>query len=56
LEQALYDRPLIQAEPLLHHSDRVQDLSIRDTEWLTQAGIEPSVGSTAAGRVRDGLP
>ena len=47
LEQALYDRPLIQAEPLVHHSDRgVQYLSIRYTERLAQAGIEPSVGST----------
>ena len=49
LEQALYDRPLIQAEPLVHHSDRgVQylSLSIRYTERLAQAGIEPPVGST----------
>lgn len=47
LEQVLYDRPLIQAEPLVHHSDRgVQYLSIRYTERLAQAGIEPSVGST----------
>ena len=47
LEQALYDRPTSQAEPLVHHSDRgVQYLSIRYTERLAQAGIEPSVGST----------
>lgn len=47
LEQALYARPLAQAEPLVHHSDRgVQYLSIRYTERLAQAGIEPSVGST----------
>ena len=47
LEQALYDRPIIQAEPLVHHSDRgVQYLSIRYTERLAEAGIEPSVGST----------
>ena len=47
LEQVLYARPLAQAEPLVHHSDRgVQYLSIRYTERLTQAGIEPSVGST----------
>ena len=47
LEQALYDRPIIQTEPLVHHSDRgVQYLSIRYTERLAQAGIEPSVGST----------
>lgn len=44
LEQALYDRPLIQAEPLVHHSDRgVQYLSIQYTERLAQAGVEPSV-------------
>ena len=31
---------------LIHHSDRgVQYLSIRYTERLTEAGIEPSVGS-----------
>jgi transposase InsO family protein len=47
LEQALYNRPITQAEPLVHHSDRgVQYLSIRYTERLAQAGIEPSVGST----------
>jgi putative transposase len=47
LEQALYDRPIISAEPLVHHSNRgVQYLSIRYTERLAQAGIEPSVGST----------
>jgi putative transposase len=46
LEQALYDRPRPSAEPLIHHSDRgVQYLSIRYTERLAQAGIEPSVGS-----------
>ncbi len=47
LEQALYDRPISQAEPLVHHSDRgVQYLSIRYTERLAEAGIEPSVGSS----------
>ena len=47
LEQALYARPIIPAEPLVHHSDRgVQYLSIRYTERLAEAGIEPSVGST----------
>jgi putative transposase len=46
LDQALYDRPLA-GEPLIHHSDRgVQYLSIRYTERLAEAGIEPSVGST----------
>jgi transposase InsO family protein len=47
LEQALYDRTLTQGEPLVHHSDRgVQYLSIRYTERLADAGIEPAVGST----------
>ena len=47
LEQALYDRRLAASEPLVHHSDRgVQYLSIRYTERLAEAGIEPSVGST----------
>jgi putative transposase len=46
LEQALYDRPDIDQEQLIHHSDRgVQYLSIRYTERLGEAGIEPSVGS-----------
>ena len=44
LEQALYDRPV--DGDLIHHSDRgVQYLSIRYTERLEEAGIEPSVGS-----------
>jgi putative transposase len=44
LEQALWARPDI--EGLVHHSDRgVQYLSIRYTERLAEAGIEPSVGS-----------
>jgi putative transposase len=44
LEQALWARPDI--EGLIHHSDRgVQYLSIRYTERLAEAGIEPSVGS-----------
>lgn len=46
LEQALYDRPSDEATALVHHSDRgVQYLSIRYTERLAEAGIEPSVGS-----------
>jgi putative transposase len=47
LEQALYDRlPTRQDNALIHHSDRgVQYLSIRYTERLAEAGIEPSVGS-----------
>ena len=44
LEQALHARP--KAGALIHHSDRgVQYLSIRYTERLGAAGIEPSVGS-----------
>ena len=46
LEQALYDRQPEQTDGLVHHSDRgSQYLSIRYTERLAQAGIEPSVGS-----------
>jgi putative transposase len=46
LEQALYDRPDSELDRLVHHSDRgVQYLSIRYTERLAEAGIEPSVGS-----------
>ncbi len=44
LEQALYDRDV--SSDCVHHSDRgVQYLSIRYTERLAEAGIEPSVGS-----------
>jgi transposase InsO family protein len=44
LEQALHARR--DTEHLVHHSDRgVQYLSIRYTERLAEAGIEPSVGS-----------
>ena len=44
LEQALYDRG--GGAGLIHHSDRgVQYVSIRYTERLAEAGIEPSVGS-----------
>jgi len=46
LEQVLYDRQEDSAERLVHHSDRgVQYLSIKYTERLAEAGIEPSVGS-----------
>jgi transposase InsO family protein len=46
LEQAIYDRSREEVEGLVHHSDRgVQYLSIRYTERLAEAGIEPSVGS-----------
>jgi transposase InsO family protein len=45
LEQALYARQPEKSEGLVHHSDRgSQYLSIRYTERLAQAGIEPSVG------------
>ena len=46
LEQALADRRPVQGGGLVHHSDRgVQFVSIRYTERLAEAGIEPSVGS-----------
>src|ERR1700710_506331 len=46
LEQALCDRRPVRQGGLVHHSDRgVQYLSIRYTERLIDAGIEPSVGS-----------
>jgi transposase InsO family protein len=46
LEQALHDRRPIQDRSLVHHSDRgSQYVSIRYTERLAEAGIEPSVGS-----------
>jgi putative transposase len=46
LEQALYARQPQRDEALTHHSDRgSQYVSIRYTERLAEAGIEPSVGS-----------
>ncbi len=46
LEQALYARQPHRAGGLIHHSDRgSQYVSIRYTERLAEAGIEPSVGS-----------
>lgn len=46
LEQALHARRRGEDEALIHHSDRgVQYVSIRYTERLAEAGIEPSVGS-----------
>ena len=45
LEQALHDRQPWRAN-LIHHSDRgVQYVSLKYTERLAEAGIEPSVGS-----------
>lgn len=46
LEQALYARQPEREDALVHHSDRgSQYVSIRYTERLAEAGIEPSVGS-----------
>ena len=47
LEQALYARRREREGTLVHHSDRgSQYVSIRYSERLAEAGIEPSVGST----------
>ncbi len=46
LEQALYARQPDPDDALIHHSDRgSQYVSIRYSERLAEAGIEPSVGS-----------
>jgi putative transposase len=46
LEQALHQRRPVRGSGLVHHSDRgVQYVSIKYTERLAEAGIEPSVGS-----------
>jgi transposase InsO family protein len=46
LEQALHERRPTRKAGLVHHSDRgSQYVSIRYTERLAEAGIEPSVGS-----------
>jgi putative transposase len=46
LEQALHARKPFDPGRLIHHSDRgVQYVSIRYTERLAEAGVEPSVGS-----------
>jgi transposase InsO family protein len=46
LEQALYQRRPVRGGGLVHHSDRgVQYVSIKYTERLAKAGVEPSVGS-----------
>ncbi|KOR42992.1 transposase, partial [Xanthomonas oryzae] len=45
-EQAVHARQRSDAQTLIHHSDRgVQYLSIRYSERLVEARIEPSVGS-----------
>lgn len=46
LDQALHERRLVSGGGLVHHSDRgVQYVSIKYTERLAEAGLEPSVGS-----------
>jgi transposase InsO family protein len=46
LEQAIHERRPAHRGGLIHHSDRgSQYLSIKYTERLAEAGIEPSVGS-----------
>ena len=46
LEQALHDRRPVSGGGLVHHSDRgSQYVSIKYTERLAEAGLEPSVGS-----------
>jgi putative transposase len=46
LEQALYARQPERSDALVHHSDRgSQYVSIKYSERLAEAGIEPSVGS-----------
>jgi transposase InsO family protein len=46
LEQALHERRPFHQDGLIHHSDRgSQYVSIKYTERLLEAGIEPSVGS-----------
>ncbi len=46
LEQGLHDRRPVHRGGLVHHSDRgSQYVSIKYTERLAEAGIEPSVGS-----------
>ena len=46
LEQAIHDRKPVSKGGLIHHADRgSQYLSIKYTERLADAGIEPSAGS-----------
>jgi transposase InsO family protein len=46
LEQALHERRPVHGGGLVHHSDRgSQYVSIKYTERLAEAGVEPSVGS-----------
>jgi putative transposase len=53
LEQAIHDRRPTHCGGLIHHSDRgSQYVSIKYTERLAEAGIEPSVGSVGDSRTR----
>ena len=53
LEQALYDRQPEPDKSLIHHSDRgSQYVSIRYSERLAEAGIEPSVGNNSPIRLQ----
>jgi transposase InsO family protein len=45
LEQVLHDRQPERDSSLIHHSDSSRYVSIRYSERLAEAGIEPSVGS-----------
>lgn len=45
LEQAIHDRRPAHRGGLIHHSGGSQYVSIKNTERLAEAGIEPSVGS-----------
>ena len=48
LEQTLHDRWPVHRAGLVHHSDRgSQYVSIKYTERLVEAGIEPSIGSVS---------
>ncbi|MDH7791610.1 transposase InsO family protein [Ochrobactrum sp. AN78] len=50
LDQALHDRRPIYRGELIHHSDRgVQFVSIKYSERLAEAGIEPSIRSVGDG-------
>ena len=57
LERALYARQHERDSPLIHHSDRgSQHVSIRYSERLAEAGIEPSVGSKVDSYEREACP
>lgn len=55
LEQALLERRPVHGGGLVHHSDRgVQYVSIKYTQRLAEAGVEPSVGSV--GIIAESVP